>query len=100
MSHILRTGVVLFDNSMKIVKAFGHHNFLKIHLDCKACVSFPGFLLPPSLSFLLPLFSLSVCISYSSASWREHSTHTEMMKGLKGDRGGRKQEKADRAKQA
>lgn len=53
----------------------------------KACVTWVGFVLfPPSyLQPLLPLFSspsLSlVCISYSSTSWHEHSSHTEMMKG-------------------
>lgn len=51
--------------------------------------------LPSYLPTLVPLFSSaspSVCISYSSTSWHEHSSHTEMMKGW-GEERGRKQEK-------
>lgn len=48
----------------------------------KASASSVGFVL--FHSSYLPLFSptsLSVCISYSSTSWHERSSHTEMMKG-------------------
>lgn len=57
-----------------------HQNYQKSICKLGWICAFPP-LIPPNPSPLFSSTSLSVCISYSSTSWHEHSSHTEMMKG-------------------